>query len=558
LEKLLVKTFACFRALILTFAAWVLFASSSNLLADAYDPPANFYAAATGTGATLKSQLNVIAKTGHTLMSYNAARTSLQAADADPNNPGYMISAYDRVLINVAAINPGGPIPGWDNGITWNREHTWPQSRGLSGTGAPDGSDLFGLRGSFSSTNGSRGNLNYGGAFGQSWGVVSDAGQTYFYPGDADAGMIARQAFYMATRYDGTDSNTTDLELVAGNPASGGSLMGNLTRLLEWNYLVTPDLYERHRNQVIYTDFQHNRNPYTDHPEFVWSVFVDQQNDSQITIAGGTATGDGGTARDVNLGSVLVGAILPAAQSYTLNKSGLDGTYYEVMTAGDATSSVSGRFNAFAMNAAGSKSVNVGLASSTSSAGLKSGTVTIDNLDITTQAGAGKGANDANDLFNVSLNVLDHANASFAGGSDLNSLTLDFGAFALGSGTQFLPFDVFNLMATAGFTAPLDLLSFVGSGDTSVLDADLSLVNDLAAGTAQGFSASLDTTNVGSFAASYQLSFSDDTALAGAVGGQHLTLNLLGRVEAVPEPTAWFMAVVALMSIAERRTRHRI
>ena len=28
----------------------------------------------------------------------------------------------------------------------------------------------------------------------------------YWYPGDADAGMIARQQFYMAVRYDGTEA----------------------------------------------------------------------------------------------------------------------------------------------------------------------------------------------------------------------------------------------------------------------------------------------------------------------------------------------------------------
>jgi hypothetical protein len=201
--------------------------------------------------------------------------------------------------------------------------------------------------------------------------------------------------------------------------------------------------------------------------------------------------------------------------------------------------------------------LNVGLATTTATAGLRSGTVTVDNLDITTQAGAGLGANDANDVFNVSLSVLDHANGSFAGGTDLNSLTLDFGTLALGSGTQFLPFDVFNLMATAGFTAPLDLLSIAGSGDTSVLGSSLSPVNNLAAGTSQGFLASFNTSSPGMFAASYQLSLSDDTALAGALGGQTLTLNLLGNVAAVPEPTAWVLLMTVIVGVAGGHRRSR-
>ena len=144
-----------------------------QILADLYDPPDNYYNAAVGTGATLKTQLHDIIK-GHTKLSYDSARTNLQITDADPNNPGHMLSVYDRVSIDVSSINPGGPIPGWDAGATWNREHTWPQSRGITSTSPPDGTDLFELRPSSSSTNGSRSNLNYGGAFGQPYGRVSD------------------------------------------------------------------------------------------------------------------------------------------------------------------------------------------------------------------------------------------------------------------------------------------------------------------------------------------------------------------------------------------------
>jgi hypothetical protein len=49
------------------------------------------------------------------------------------------------------------------------------------------------------------------------YGDVTDNGAPQWYPGDADAGMIARQAFYMAVRYDGSDANTTNLELFAGH-----------------------------------------------------------------------------------------------------------------------------------------------------------------------------------------------------------------------------------------------------------------------------------------------------------------------------------------------------
>ncbi len=175
----------CLAALLLTLLC------CGYVRADAYDPPPTYYNAATGTGTTLKSQLNGIIKV-ETPMSYDAARSSLQVTDADPNAPGHMLTVYDRTSLNVAAINPNGSIPGWDSGTTWNREHTWPQSRGIVNTSIPDGSDLFELRPALTANNGDRGNLNYGGAYGaQPAGVVNDGGSKY-YPGNADAGMIAR------------------------------------------------------------------------------------------------------------------------------------------------------------------------------------------------------------------------------------------------------------------------------------------------------------------------------------------------------------------------------
>jgi hypothetical protein len=402
------------------------------------------------------------------------------------------------------------------------------------------------------SINSSRSNKPYGldnttGSFG----AVSGG---YYFPGDADKGDMARTMFYAATRW-----SSSGLTLVDTVP--NGFQMGDLSSLVNWNYSDVPDTFERRRNQAVYSQalnpsfYTNNRNAYVDHPEYVWSVFVDQMNDSQITIAGGTPTGNGGSTRDVNLGSVLVGAALPAAQSLTLNKTGLDGTYYEVSIAGDATSTVSGRYNAFANNATGSRTIDVGLTTSTASAGFRSGAVTINNLDVTTEGGAGVGVNDANDVFNVSLNVLDHANASFAGASDLNSLTIDFGSFAVNSGPQQAAFDVFNLMATAGFTAPLDLISFSGLGDTSALSTSLSHVQNIAAGGAETFYAVLDTSSIGEFTASYSLSLSDDTDLAGAPGGQQLTLNLLGKVVAIPEPTSLALLMTAAVTLGQRIRR---
>ncbi len=490
-------------------------------LAGPYDPPASYYNSATGTGATLKSQLHNIID-NHTIRSYDAARTILQDTDVDPNNPNNMILVYDRVSIVGSNLS------------SWNREHTWPKSRGVETNGGPDGSDLHQLRPSTISVNSDRGHLNFGGVFGaQGFGSVFDKGAEVWYPGDADAGMIARQQFYMAVRYDGSDSGTEDLELVAGNPGIHGTVMGDKDRLIEWHYEAVPDDFELRRNDVIYDSYQFNRNAFIDRPEFVWSVYVDQQNDSQIAIAGAAVGGDGSTGSTVDLGRVLVGAATPTAQTVSINKNGNDGTYFQISTTGAATSSLGGRYNAFRTGGTDSTTIDVGLNTSTAAAGLRSGAVTINNLDVTTAGGAGRGANDADDTISMSLDVVDHANASFASGSDLNTWTHDFGSIAVGTPMPTFDFDLFNLVDTTSFTADLELDSFSGIGDTTVLTTDLAPLQGgsaLEAGLSSMFTATLDTSTLGAFSATYTLSFSDED-LPGASSLGDLTLTLMGTVE---------------------------
>ncbi len=501
-------------------------------LADAWDPPASYYAAATGTGATLKGQLGTIMTTGHVQRTYGNFRDSAAIHDADPNNPGNILLVYNRV--SVAAT--------WDQGGTWDREHIWPQSLQGGGSGVDNNdtgprADPHALRPSTPSVNNSRGNKPFG--FETTTGshrAVSGTG--YYFPGDADKGDVARQLFYSDTRWTNVGPG---LSLTDDFP--GSYEMGDLSSLIAWHYLDPPDEFERRRNHAIYSQamnpsyYSNNRNAFVDRPEYVWSIYVDQMNDSQITIVGGTDVGNGGSVQSVDLGRVFVGAAVPAAQSFTLDKGGDDGTYYQVATAGDATSSLSGRYNAFRTNGTDSESISVGLSTSTATAGLRSGTVTIDNLDVTTGGGAGHGANDADDAFNVSLTVLDHAEPSFTDSALATSLVHDFGSVSLGSAAPSFGFDVFNLNATPGFTAEMDFDSVQASGDAAALTTDLAAAAgslSLAGGAGQAFTAMLDTSTAGSFSAIYTLMFSDED-LPGALD-KSLTLTLMGEVLAIALP----------------------
>jgi endonuclease I len=498
--------------------------------ADEFDPPPGYYSAANGTGAELKSQLHTILKSGHTPISYDDMRRALQITDADPNNPGRMLLVYDRVSLNVAAINPGGPIPGWDNGTSWNREHTWPISRGLGSESVPDGSDLHHLRPSTPSVNSDRANLNFGGEFGaQPFGVLVDNGATVFYPGDADAGMIARHEFYMAVRYDGSQAGTTNLELVPGSPAETSALLGDLNRMVEWHYAAPPDAFERRRNQIIYESYQNNRNPFIDRPEFVWSVFVDQANDSGISIDGAAAGADGGSTRSVDLGRMYVGGSVPAPQTFTLNKAGNDGTYYEVTTADAATSSLTGRFNAFRTGGPDSETITVGLSIGTTTSGLKTGAVTIDNLDITTNGGADRGANDANDVFNVSLAVLDHPVASYSDNVEQRERVIDFGIVPAGSGPLSWASVITNLAAFGApdYAANLEFDGIAGMGGIDVFQVNLDPFTGLDQGDRVVFDSVFSPTSLGEFSANYMLTLSGEDLPGDET--QMLTLSLTGR-----------------------------
>jgi endonuclease I len=233
-----------------------------------YEPPANYYTNANGkAGAALKSALHArIAP--HTIRSYDDARTILQVLDVDPGNAANIVLVYSGFAVTKT----------WDSGVTWNREHLWPQSRGVS-TG-PGESDLFNLRPSNPVVNSTRGNKLFDNSNPGDAGYKSPAAalaplcssdSDSWQPRPAEQGDIARALFYMDTRYDGTEPNTVDLELT--NVIVTGSQMGIFSTLVLWHLADPVDELERRRNDLIYSNYQANRNPYVDHPEYVQMVY---------------------------------------------------------------------------------------------------------------------------------------------------------------------------------------------------------------------------------------------------------------------------------------------
>jgi len=144
-----------------------------------------YYLSAQGlTGNALFLELRDIINAGFVGISYGDARYILDETDRDPNNPN-----------NVILVYLGTSVSGtWDDGITWNREHVWPQS--LLGVSVENstigvGSDLQNLKPANPSVNSSRGNKYYDNA----------TTSVSYEPRDEVKGDLARILLYMWTMY---------------------------------------------------------------------------------------------------------------------------------------------------------------------------------------------------------------------------------------------------------------------------------------------------------------------------------------------------------------------
>jgi endonuclease I len=162
---------------------------------------------------------------------------------------------------------------GGSNG-QWNREHVWAKSHGGFDNVPPEGTDAHHVRACDVKVNNVRGNLDFdmgGNPVDGAPGCRVDGDS--FEPHDDFKGDVARMLFYMAVRYEGTNGEL-DLELVDGVNNAPNPQHGRLSTLMEWHVADPPDDFEQNRNEVVF-DYQENRNPFIDHPEFVEEIWGD-------------------------------------------------------------------------------------------------------------------------------------------------------------------------------------------------------------------------------------------------------------------------------------------
>lgn len=234
----------------------------------------NYYRNALGkSGAELKQTLHeIISK--QTVLNYRGTEmwNAISDTDQDPNNS-------NNVMLFYAGRSDPKSNHGGNQG-QWNKEHVWAQNHGKFGRDRGIGSDLHNLKPEDVRVNGDRGNLNFDITEIQTNGENKYplAPDTYkdedsWEPRDEIKGDVARIILYMDTRYEDHDNNEMDLKAVDGIPQNADPVHGKLSTLLKWHEEDPVDAFEKRRNNVIYERYQHNRNPFIDHPEWVSQIW---------------------------------------------------------------------------------------------------------------------------------------------------------------------------------------------------------------------------------------------------------------------------------------------
>lgn len=277
---------------------------------------------------------------------YNDVINILMEADQNPENSNQVWLVYSekgRAKLDLQTSS--------NNVNVWNREHTWPRSRGgfdsIEADETYDGKNIFWVTGPDSlrhansdahairpedgPENSIRGNQFYGQYSGP-------AGTLGGFKGD-----VARSIFYLAVRYNG-------LEVVSGYPDGMIGKFGDLDTLLTWHRNDPPDDFEMNRNNVVQT-WQFNRNPFIDMPEMIEYIWGDKQDEiwqnpssvtwsdidnfqifpnptsSTLQINLGTLMDGKFTLRDVN-GAILQSKSFVAQNLISTNVEGLKGIYF--------------------------------------------------------------------------------------------------------------------------------------------------------------------------------------------------------------------------------------
>lgn len=260
--------------------------------------PSGYYDGAEGkTGQELRAALHEIIKEHHSV-GYGGLLDAYPYTDHDGNGHVWDIYSSCTFTYGVTSQECGSYKK---EGDCWNREHSWPQSW-FNEQSTPR-CDLFHVYPTDGKVNGIRSNFPYaivknptytssnGSKLGTS--ITSGYSGTAFEPIDEYKGDIARSFFYMSTRYYNEDSGWTSSEMTNKCEIKSWAM----TMLLDWHKQDPVSQKEIDRNNVIYASYQHNRNPFIDHPEYAemiwdenWQAGTSYNITSATNLSGGTVS----------------------------------------------------------------------------------------------------------------------------------------------------------------------------------------------------------------------------------------------------------------------------
>lgn len=251
-----------------------------------------YYADAAGlTGYALKTALHNIIK-NHSAQGYSALWTFYSTHELDTyyEQDGSILDIYSEnpngadTYQYAATVNQCGSYN--SEADCYNREHSFPRSW-FGGAVEPMNSDVHHIFATDGFVNSKRSSFPYGkvgsasytSANGSKLGsALSSTGYsgTVFEPIDEFKGDLARAYFYMATRYQDRLANWQ------GNSSeANAALNGTTTQVFEswllqllkqWHVQDPVSQKERDRNDAAY-QYQGNRNPFVDYPQFVTSIW---------------------------------------------------------------------------------------------------------------------------------------------------------------------------------------------------------------------------------------------------------------------------------------------
>ncbi|CAA6671112.1 unnamed protein product [Spirodela intermedia] len=288
-QRLARKIVAAIAAALFCFGAGISAASVDGRLSSletySCEDVAGYYAGLEGLdGAALMRRLSAVVS-AHRSLTYKEVWDALKILDAaDPSDPEHSSDVIEIYSLRAVSKTLAGKSEGW------NREHLWPRSYGL--IDKPSLTDLHNLRPADVNINSSRGNKYYGECVSESNVCLRPANREAAPDTEADSkkwappfqvrGDVARSLMYMAVSYGMYQPGEGPHLKLSDSPISNRE-MGLLSTLLKWNEFDPPSKAEKLRNERVCRLYQHNRNPFIDHPEYANLIWTQTQSRSLLT-----------------------------------------------------------------------------------------------------------------------------------------------------------------------------------------------------------------------------------------------------------------------------------